>query len=186
MESEGSDVLRPQLAEAQETLRETLEQACRAEIYSADTGELIRIEEMLALADEAAKEAISIRRRLRREKDRAGATPSALRPGTATLPVSDASSPGTHRIFADARGLRWDACAIHPSASATARVRLPEPYQSGWISFDSAVEKRRLSPIPDGWESLSDDALRTLCDRAEIVPRRTPPMGRPVDGIGES
>jgi hypothetical protein len=179
MESEGSDILRPQLEEAQETLRETLEQACRAEIYSANTSELIRIEEMLALADEAAKEAISIRRRLRREKDRTRPTP--------TLPVADASSPGTHRIFADARGVRWDACAIHPSASATARVRLPEPYRSGWISFDSAVEKRRLSPIPDGWESLPDDALRTLCDRAEIVPRRTPPMGRPVDGgIGES
>jgi hypothetical protein len=141
---------------------------------------------MLALADEAAKEAISIRRRLRREKDHASTT-AAARQRTPTLPVADASSPGTHRIFADARGVRWDACAIHPSASATARVRLPEPYRSGWISFDSALEKRRLSPIPDGWESLPDDALRALCDRAEIVPRRTPPVGLPLDrGLGES
>jgi hypothetical protein len=60
-------------------------------------------------------------------------------------------------------------------------VRLPEPYRSGWLAFESAAEKRRLSPIPEGWQSLPDDALRALCGRAEIVPRRVLPADRRIE-----
>lgn len=173
MESEQNEYLRPRLEQAQETLRESLAEACGAEIYSADTGELIRIEEMLAIADEAAKEAISIRRRLRGDEERALPAPSDELPRSATVIESDGGvAVEAHRLFEDAGGTRWDAFAIHPSASA-ARVRLPEPYRSGWLAFESMGEKRRLSPIPDGWQSMPDDALSALCGRAEIVPRRS-------------
>jgi hypothetical protein len=182
MESEQSAFSRSQLHAAQETLKETLEEACKTRVYGANTGELIRLEEMLAIADEAAKEAISIRRRRRRETDQPRPGLGAAHQGTATLPTSsETAAPGAHRLFDDARGVRWDAFAIYPSTMTAARVRLPEPYQGGWLSFDSPDEKRRLSPIPDGWQSLPDDALRVLCGKAEIVPRRTGAPGRRID-----
>jgi hypothetical protein len=180
MESEQSEFLRPRLVEAQETLKETLDHACRAEIYSADTGELIRIEEMLAIADEAAKEAISIRRKLRRDTEISRPNTSGAPQRVAARPDPDPAALEPHRVFEDASGTRWDAYAIHPSASS-GRVRLPEPYRNGWLAFESAAEKRRLSPIPEGWQSLPDDALRALCGRAEIVPRRVLPADRRIE-----
>ena len=52
-----------ELREAEEELKTTLERACSTNLSRADTGELIRVDEMLAIASEAAKKAISIRRR---------------------------------------------------------------------------------------------------------------------------
>jgi hypothetical protein len=159
------------LLEAQETLKEMLEEACAAEIYSADTGQLVRIQKVLALADEAAREVISMRKERRRggKKSRARA-PEA--PEDDEAAAADASRAQTHRVFEDARGVQWDACAIHPSAPV-GRVQLPEPYRSGWLFFDSVTEKRRLSPIPPDWHAASDDQLRELCAQAEVVPERS-------------
>lgn len=173
MESEQGGSASPQLLEAQETLKEMLEEACAAELHDADTGQLVRIQKVLAIAGEAAKEVISIRR-----KRPGGARQSRVRAADAPPEHTEAAEPGTshaetHRVFEDARGVRWDACAIHPSAPV-GRVQLPEPYRSGWLFFDSTSEKRRLSPIPDGWHSASDDVLRTLCEQAEVVPERAP------------
>jgi hypothetical protein len=177
MESEQGGALPPQLAQAQETLKQMLEEACAAEIYSADTGQLIRIEEVLALADEAAKEVISIRRKRRHGSGRASATASDAPSDRTAIPGADLAPPDTHRIFQDAQGVQWDACAIRPSAPV-GRVQLPEPYRSGWIFFESVTEKRRLSPIPDDWPSISDDVLREMCTRADVVPERAPSARR--------
>jgi hypothetical protein len=171
MESEQSRSSSPQLLEAQETLKEMLEEACAAEIYSADTGQLVRIQKVLALADEAAREVISIRkerpRSRKQSRTRTPEAPSERAEGAAP----DVSREQTHRVFEDARGVQWDACAIHPSAPV-GRVQLPEPYRSGWLFFDSAVEKRRLSPIPPDWHSAPDEVLRAMCVQAEVVPER--------------
>jgi hypothetical protein len=175
MESEQSGSLTPQLVEAQEALKEMLEEACSAEIYSADTGQLIRIQKVLALADEAAKEVISIRRKGRRASDGATAADD-VQAEHAPVPHADAA-PSGHRVFEDARGVRWDACAIHPSAPV-GRVQLPEPYRTGWLFFESATQKRRLSPIPDGWQEASEDLLRGMCERAEVVPERASSASR--------
>ena len=171
MESEQSGSLTPQLVEAQETLKQMLEEACSAEIYSADTGQLVRIQEVLALADEAAKEVISIRKQHQQGSERAPTTASDTPADRTSVPHADLSSPNAHRIFEDAQGMRWDACAIHPSAPV-GRVQLPEPYRNGWLFFESATQKRRLSPIPDDWRAASDDELRAMCERAEVVPER--------------
>jgi len=180
MESEQSGAAAPRLAEAQETLKEMLEEACAAEVSNADTGQLLRIEKVLALANEAAREVISIRRKRRRGAARTGGSgsdaqesPSATKGGTVT-------PPDTHRIVEDSNGVRWDICAIHPSAP-TGRVQLPEPYRSGWLFFDSVLQKRRLSPIPDGWETAPEELLRAMCDRAETVPERAPASRRKPD-----
>jgi hypothetical protein len=159
------------LEEATQTLQSALADACAAKLNGADTGELIRVEEVLSIAGDAAKRAVSIRRRRRS----AGAMRRAPRHAApeGTLP---------HREFVDAAGIKWDAFAVHPSDQVAGRARLPDPFRHGWLSFAAGDERRRLSPVPDNWESLSDDALRELCARADVVPRRlTPPGGKSND-----
>jgi hypothetical protein len=47
------------------------------------------------------------------------------------------------------------------------RITLWEGYGSGWLTFESLDEKRRLIPIPNGWDESSQAELRVLCDRAK-------------------
>ncbi len=49
------------------------------------------------------------------------------------------------------------------------RITLAEGYGSGWLTFESLEEKRRLIPIPHDWESASQAELRTLCDKARRI-----------------
>lgn len=180
MESEPGGSAPPQLAEAQETLKEMLEEACAAEVHNADTGQLLRIEKVLALANEAAREVISIRRKRRRGSSRSRASETEAEGAETAGTGATVTPPDTHRIVEDSNGVRWDICAIHPSAPK-GRVQLPEPYRSGWLFFDSVLQKRRLSPIPDGWESAPEEMLRALCDQAEAVPERAPATRRQPD-----
>ena len=69
--SEEFETLRPMLHEAHERLEEALDEACDAKPAKDETtGEMIRLEETLSVAAEAATRAVSIRRRLREEEDR--------------------------------------------------------------------------------------------------------------------
>ncbi len=44
---------------------------------------------------------------------------------------------------------------------------------AGWLCFESSAGKRRLAPIPSGWESMPPDSLSTLCERATpVTPRQ--------------
>ena len=74
--------------------------ACSADIDDADTAELIRIEEVLAIANEAAKKVVSVRRRLRESGD------SRRDPTT------------SHREVEDRRGVRWTVFAVHPGTAS--------------------------------------------------------------------
>src|SRR6478672_13226952 len=51
------------------------------------------------------------------------------------------------------------------------RITLSEGYGSGWLTFESLSEKRRLIPIPARWEELSQGELRALCERAKRIAR---------------
>ncbi|MFL5501188.1 MAG: hypothetical protein ACJ79Q_08145 [Gemmatimonadaceae bacterium] len=51
------------------------------------------------------------------------------------------------------------------------RITLSEGYGSGWLTFESLSEKRRLIPIPAHWEDLSQGELRGLCDKAKRIAR---------------
>jgi hypothetical protein len=141
------------LREAQETLGDALKEACAMDPSKANTGELIHIEELLAIANQSAKKAISVRRRLKKDGS-ARAEPDVRRTGS--------------REFVDSAQVRWTAIAVRPSTSKS----LTGPYQSGWLSFDSGNETRRLAPIPDDWASMSDDQLCKLCQEAKVAPRR--------------
>jgi hypothetical protein len=67
--SEENEPLREKLGKVEHRLEAALGEVCDdasgGGIRKPDTGELIKIDETLALASEAAKQAISIRRRLR-------------------------------------------------------------------------------------------------------------------------
>ena len=150
------ELLRPELAQAQKTLEAALDVACVSDVKHANTAELIRIDETLAIASAAAKEAISVRQRLSEEREQGQKVPE------------------IHRRFEDANSVRWDAFAVYPSRETAGRAELPDPFQHGWLSFDSGAVTRRLAPIPDEWEQASEDGLRRLCEKAEVAPRREP------------
>jgi len=151
--------LHPQLDEVHKALEEALNQASRVRVRDADTGELIRIEEVLAIANEAAKEAITARRQVRREPG--------FRHDRERLPgdESDNGSVETHRIIEDARGVRWDVFAVYPNRHESRPENLPTGLEDGWLSFDSGMERRR-APVPSRWLRLSDDDLLRLCREA--------------------
>jgi hypothetical protein len=65
--------LRPQLHRLENAIEESLDEICPSpSVKDVNTGELIKIEETLAIAAAAAKEAVSLRRRLRKDSERAG------------------------------------------------------------------------------------------------------------------
>ena len=51
------------------------------------------------------------------------------------------------------------------------RITLSAGYGAGWLTFESLEEKRRLVPIPNHWEDLSQAELRLLCEKAKRVAR---------------
>lgn len=155
MTTPDSEGLRPKLERAQDTLRDALDSACNSNLDDADTGELIKLEEVLAIANEAAKEAVSVRRKMS-QRTRTDTTRSAP----------------THREFEDAQGVRWIAFAVHPSAQTKEGAGFRAQFQNGWLAFDCGMETRRLAPIPDGWLEQSDDDLRLLCQQAETSRRQ--------------
>ena len=102
-----------------------------------------------------------------------------------------------HCVFKDSRGVVWEVWDVEPSraerrqdllpgvppyagperrrgSDGTPRVRLSGEYTHGWLTFESPTEKRRLAPIPEGWERLDEAGLEGLLAQAPLVgrPRR--------------
>jgi hypothetical protein len=168
VESEKPDSLAPELREAELTLETALTEACATPPAStAETGELIRVDELLEAAGDAAKRAISLRRRRRADKAKRSETPATM--GDVE---EEASADATHRVVADERGVQWDVFAVYPEARASEHSKLKGTYSKGWLCFDSVGEKRRLSPIPNEWQRLKDEELARLAERAESASSR--------------
>jgi hypothetical protein len=115
-----------------------------------------------------------------------------------------------YREFRDSQGKTWEVWEVRPAAierrQADDRRRYPREFsdrrstipfrllggmKDGWLTFQSGNERRRLSPIPEGWAALSDATLRELAAKAELVARTslssriagfgaTPPSGEPT------
>jgi hypothetical protein len=167
MESES---LQPQLDHAQQRLEKALSDACGVDLQKVDTGELLRIEQMLANASRAAKDAVTVRLKLRAERKRQAP------------PAPETEPKITQRIFDDIRGKRWRVYAVTPSHPSPERVALPAPFREGWLSFESIDETRRVAPVPVGWEELTIDELRQLCHKAPSTPRRINDPGQLFKG----
>lgn len=79
------------------------------------------------------------------------------------------------RSFSGPDGTAWQAWDVvpgqHPEWPAHARRFLPDDMATGWLCFASEAGKRRMRPIPAGWEGWSEEELRWNCLRAEPVAR---------------
>jgi hypothetical protein len=76
-----------------------------------------------------------------------------------------------HRRFVDDEGQVWHVWETYPRQTSELRQVAPE-FAGGWLAFESAKEKRRLAPIPEGWETMSDAELGRLRSEATFIRER--------------
>jgi hypothetical protein len=102
-----------------------------------------------------------------------------------------------HRQFVDSKQTKWEVWDVEPGESERrrsagdrrrsprtsgerrevddrSRVRIKSDLAHGWLAFESKHDRRRLAPIPIGWEALDASALEQLCEQARSIgrPRR--------------
>lgn len=53
-------------------------------------------------------------------------------------------------------------------------VQVASEYSSGWLCFESEGDKRRLAPVPAGWNEAGPDRLATLLQAAKRVVKSAP------------
>ena len=73
------------------------------------------------------------------------------------------------QIEAQTRASETDRATTDRAAAAAALRRFTTGREHGWLTFTRGDDKRRLSPIPDGWETFDDARLSALLQRAERV-----------------
>jgi hypothetical protein len=105
-----------------------------------------------------------------------------------------------YRNFKDSTGLEWEAWDVVPQlgerrVEERRQARQPIAFRdrrraerrivmsrrapmagglsSGWLCFEGASEKRRLSPIPDDWARCTETQLEEYCRLARPVRRPT-------------
>jgi hypothetical protein len=111
--------------------------------------------------------------------------------------VARAEARMPHRQFTDSKRTMWEVWNVEPSHAERraheadrrrsrrtsgerrqvedrSRVRIKSGLAGGWLAFESKHDRRRLAPIPVGWEALDESALERLCEQARSIgrPRR--------------
>ncbi len=192
MDAPEQNPLHPMLETAQSELQGRLEEACAHDVSKESTGELMRLEDALLDAARAAKQAVSLRRRIRTVSEE-HEVPDAAAPGSVTEPKGASRKPpmdvGDHdahesleshervgmREFRDERGVEWRAWAVTPLPGRGARLtaQLGE-FRDGWLAFETSDghQRRRLREYPGEWAELPLDQLPELLARAEVVRTR--------------
>jgi hypothetical protein len=89
------------------------------------------------------------------------------------------------RVFTDSQGVEWRVWSTVPSNAGSVAPDL----RDGWLSFDSGSQRRRIGPIPTGWENISVERLELLC-RVAVPTRTSDPFGvlraaDVADAVGE-
>jgi len=106
-----------------------------------------------------------------------------------------------YRSFYASDGRRWEVWLILPTSAerraeerrSVRGVRVPErrltrerrrrawtpigvdpAFEKGWLCFETDGEKRRLAPIPEGWDAAEVEQLEAWCGDALIVPKCSP------------
>jgi len=108
----------------------------------------------------------------------------------------------THRTFKDQQGRIWDVWQVHPSAAERrfsqrrvfdedrtasserrtgedrrgghrdSRAPVAAEFAYGWLCFETVGEKRRLAPVPEGWDRADDGTIEQWCCVAKPAVRR--------------
>jgi hypothetical protein len=80
------------------------------------------------------------------------------------------------RTFVSHDGTHWNVWNVVPTLVHNERkVSLSTGMTSGWLCFESQGIKRRIVPVPSGWEDWSDAELDSVLATAQAVERRLPP-----------
>ena len=89
--------------------------------------------------------------------------------------------------FRDGNGRSWRVWKTRPQLAEILSI-LPVDWKDGWLTFECDGERRRLAPIPDGWDHLSIKDLERLCEEARHAPRYSPSQGTPTsrDSSGDN
>jgi hypothetical protein len=87
----------------------------------------------------------------------------------------------TMRNCTDRFGDEWEVFEVFPAHSGRDLNHLPPAFRSGWLCFQSESERRRLAPIPPGWDRWEEGKLLAALEQTLGVPRRTP---RPLGAVG--
>jgi hypothetical protein len=81
----------------------------------------------------------------------------------------------SHRTMRDSAGVEWNVWDVKPGIldRVGRRLTLRPSMAGGWLAFESSTgEKRRLTPVPDGWEEFPDAKLDVCRELTEPVPAR--------------
>jgi hypothetical protein len=85
------------------------------------------------------------------------------------------------RGFTDSAGLKWQVWEVFPTRGDSSeragdghsRSSLKgTAFADGWLCFEAGEHKRRLAPIPKGWQFHDEGVLERLCSTATAVPLR--------------
>ena len=74
-----------------------------------------------------------------------------------------------------------------PKGHGVSRATIAPEFTYGWLCFETVGEKRRLAPVPEGWDRADDETIEQWCCVAKPVPRRkTDPAQRTIgpDKVG--
>lgn len=74
----------------------------------------------------------------------------------------------------------WDVWDVRPEVRTH---RLGSDLEKGWLCFQNGPERRRLHPIPDGWDGLDDRHLQELFERANPV---APAKAAPANDVDDA
>ena len=68
----------------------------------------------------------------------------------------------------------WQVWAVYPGR-LTSRANVAAELTDGWVCFQSGGQRRRVVPVPAGWDVLNDFDLGLLCLAVTLVePVRMP------------
>jgi hypothetical protein len=87
----------------------------------------------------------------------------------------------TARRVRDEDGVEWLVyeVVLPEQLLSSSRQRHPLNLPSSWLCFESGTQRRRLSPVPDGWEGAPPDELRRLLRLAKRPGDQGGPSPRP-------
>ncbi len=78
------------------------------------------------------------------------------------------------REFTDSDGMTWTVWSVAPQDMSVSLKRLTgsgDERRTPWLAFQSSAgDKRRVTPVPDGWESCELEQLKALWIGAVRVP----------------
>lgn len=85
------------------------------------------------------------------------------------------------------QGTEWTVWNVVPSLESRVGMPLAARTGTGWLCFQSASEKRRITPAPAGWEEWTDEELLRELQTADVV-AAAPALSavQKPDGMGET